>query len=68
MARPNQEELETRMSLIEQSVETIARDFERFQGRFDDIDKRIRWLERTMWLGLGGLGTLQIVLNFWPKT
>jgi uncharacterized FAD-dependent dehydrogenase len=36
-------------------------------GEQKDHEKRIRFLERAIWIGVGGLGILQIVLTFFVR-
>lgn len=34
--------------------------------RFGMVDKRVNWLEKTMWLGIGGLSLLIIIVKLIP--
>lgn len=42
----------------------IKTDVKNFIKLIDAHDKRIGFLEKTVWAGLGGLGLLQIIIGF----
>lgn len=33
-------------------------------SRIDDIDGRVTWIEKKIWMGIGGLAVLQITIAF----
>lgn len=43
---------------------TRSRSNDRIDKRFDEVEKRLRCVERNMYIAMGGLGALEIGLRF----
>lgn len=69
---------ERKLSDVEKKIDAVATDVKLVNQKLGDNDdgligtqkdheKRIRFLERAIWIGVGGLGILQIALRYLPK-
>ena len=42
---------------------TIEKNYE-YEKKYDDHEERIRFIEKSMWIGFGAIAILQVVLKF----